>query len=145
MTAGFIVLLIGLFSGRSGASPQPYWVPLAILAVGAVGLVALVLGRRQQWAYYVAVGSLGIWVCRFVYTMCVRAYYLFSGGSSITPYFHLAQRDKPFIVQQQESLGRQSLMIVFLTFFIWLFIRFAFGRPSRSYYGFYDAENIDAG
>jgi len=146
MTAAFIVLLIDLFSGRSGANPQPYWIPLAVLAFGAVGLAALVLGRRQQSPYYVAAGSLGIWACRGVYTMSVRAYHLlFSGGSFSTPYFHLAERDKPFVVQQHESLGRQFLMAVALGLFIWLFIRFTFGRPSRSYYGFCDAEKIDAG
>ena len=134
MTAVFIVLLIDLFSGRSGASPLPYWSLLAIHSVGAVGLVALVLGRRQQWAYYVATGSLGIWACRGVYTMSVRAYHLFFSGDSLsTPYFHLAQRDKPFAVQQHESLGRQFLMAVVVGLFIWLFIRFAFGHPSRSY------------
>src|SRR5262245_41878122 len=145
MTVAFIVLLIELFSGRSGTSPQPYLIPLVVLAIGSLGLMALVLGRRQQWAYYVAAGSLGIWVFRGVYTMSVRAYYLFIGGSVSTPYFHLADRDKPFVVQQHESLARQFLMLVGLGLFIWLFIRFAFGRPSRSYYGFYDAQKIDAG
>ena len=78
--------------------------------------------------------------------MSVRAYYLlFSGDSVSTPYFHIAERDKPFVVQQQESFGRQFFLVVALGLFIWLFIRFAFGRPSRSYYVFYDAEKIDAG
>src|SRR5436190_21285135 len=61
MTAGFVVLLLDLFRGRSGASPSPYWSLIVILSVGALALIALVLGGRRRWAYYAASGALGIW------------------------------------------------------------------------------------
>ena len=77
--------------------------------------------------------------------MSLRAYLLFRGRSVFIPYFHLAERGKPFVVQQQESLGKQVWMVVSLGLLIWLFLRVTFGQPSRSYYGFYDADKNDAG
>ena len=78
--------------------------------------------------------------------MSVRVYYLlFNEGPITTPYFHLVERNQPLVVERPESLGRQILMAVSLGLFAWLFIRFTFGRPSRSYYGFCDAEKNSAG
>jgi hypothetical protein len=54
------------------------------------------------------------------------------------PYFHLAQSDQPFVVQQQPPLLKQLLVPIMVGLFVWLFVRFAFGRPSLSYYRFDD-------
>jgi hypothetical protein len=69
MTAGFVVMLLDLFRSRSGESPGPYWSILLILSVGALALVALVIGGRQRWACYVASGALVIVSARGVYTV----------------------------------------------------------------------------
>jgi hypothetical protein len=141
MTAGFILLLFDLFRGRSGKSPDAYWGVIAILSVGALALAALVLGKQRRWAYYLSAGSLAIWAGRGLYTVSLFVYDLLSGGSSLSsPYFHLAERDKPFVVQQHVPWDRQLLLTVTVGLLVWLFVRFTFGRPSRIYYGFQDAE-----
>ena len=143
MTAGFVVMLVDLFRGRSGASPSPYWSLIVILSVGALALIALVLGGRHRWAYYVCSGALAIWSARAVYTLLWYLRHFITRGSSIsTPYFHLAERDQPLVVQQDVPVARQLLMVVALGLLIWLFTKFAFGRASRSYFGFDKMEKV---
>jgi hypothetical protein len=143
MTAGFIVMLLDLFRGRSGSSPGPYWSLLAILSVGALASIALVLGGRRRWAYYVGSVALGIWSARGVYTMLWYLHHYLTRGSSVsTPYFHLAERDQPLVVQRGVPVAKQVLMFVAVGLLVWLFTRFAFGRPSRSYYGFDRIEKV---
>ena len=82
-----------------------------------------------------------VWSVRGVYTVLWYLYYFITrGGSVSTPYFHLAERDQPFVVQQHVPLGKQFLIAVMVGLLIWLFTRFALGRPSRRYYGFDDVE-----
>lgn len=143
MTAGFVVMLLDLFRGRSGASPGPYWSVILILSAGALALVALVIGGRQRWAYYVASGALAIWSVRGVYTVLWYLYYFVTRGSSVSiPYFHLAERDQPLVVQQGVPIAKQLMIVVMAGLMIWLFRRFAFGRASRRYYGFDQVEKI---
>jgi len=143
MTAGCVVMLLDLFRGRSGASPGPYWSLIVILSVGALALIALVLGGRRRWAYYVGSAALGIWSARSVYTVLWYLHHYITRGSSVSaPYFHLAERDQPLVVHQDVPVARQLLMVVAVGLLIWLFTRFAFGRPSRSYYGFDQREKV---
>lgn len=143
MTAGFAILLLGLLRGRSGVTPSPYWSQILILTIGALALGSLVLGGRRRWAYYVCSGALAVWSVRGVYTLGWYLYYFITrGGSVSTPFFHLAERDQPFVVQQHVPLGKQFLLAVMVGLLIWLFTRFAFGRPSRRYYGFDDVERV---
>jgi hypothetical protein len=143
MTAGFAIFLMDMFRGRSGVAPGPYWSPIVILSVGAIAFAALVLGGRQRWAYYISSGALAVWAGRGVYTLLWYVYYFFVRGDSVsTPYFHLAERQRQFVVQQQVSMGKQLLIAVMVGLLIWLFVRFTFGHPSRRYYGFYDVEKF---
>lgn len=145
MTVGFIIFVFDLLTGRSGVSPRSYWAVIVILAVGAVALASIVLGGRSRWAYYIGSCSLGIWSIRAVYTLSWYAYRHLSGqGTPTTPYFHLAERDKPFMVPRHVSSGRELLIAILVGLMVWLFIRFTFGRPSRSYYGFPNEHSIEA-
>ena len=133
MTAGFAIFLLDLLRGRSGAAPGSYLSQIFILTVGAVGLVALVFGKRRRWAYYVGSGALAIWSARGAYSLVLYFHYFVTNGGSIsTPYFNLAERDQPFVVQENIPLGQLLLMPMMFGLLIWLFTRFAFGRPSRA-------------
>jgi hypothetical protein len=64
-------------------------------------------------------------------------YYFLKGNAPlVVPYFHLAERDKPFVVQQHIPLATQLGMPVATGLLVFLFWRFAFGQQSRSYFGF---------
>lgn len=147
VTAGFAIFLIDLFTGRSGVSPKQYWSLLAILSVGALAFLSLVFGGSRRWAYYVSAVSLGIWVARSLYTLSIYVYHFTVGGGGPVskPYFHLAERDKTFVIQEDMPLSRQFMLVVIVGLWVWLFIRFTFGRPSRSYYGLPDREKSDVG
>jgi hypothetical protein len=137
MTAGFVIFLVDMFRGRSGVTPGPYWSLIGILTVGALALVALVLGGRRRWAYYVCSGALAIWCARGIYTMLWYLRHFVTSGSSVgTPYFHLAERNQPFVAQQHVPMSKLFGVAVIVSLFIWLFTRFAFGQPSRRYYAF---------
>jgi hypothetical protein len=137
LTAGFAIFLFDLLSGRSGASASSYVRQISILAVGALVFGALVLGGRRRWAYCVASGALAILCASGVYTLFWNLHHLLTRGIEASrPYFHLAERDKPFVVQQHLPLSKQLLAVVLVGLFIWLSTRFMFGRQSRRYYGF---------
>ncbi len=139
MTVHFVVFLNDVITGRSGASPKQHVLVFAFFGVGALALFSLVLGRRKRWAYYVTSGSLAIWAGQAIYAASLLAYHiLVNGGPLIAPYFYLSQRDKPFVVEEHFTMSRQVLVIVAVGLLVWLFIRFTFGHPSRSYYKFCD-------
>ena len=143
MTVPFVVMILDFFRVRSGTSPSPYWGLLLILSFGALALVALTLGGRQRWAYYVGAGALAIWSARGVYTMLWYLHHFITRSSSVSaPYFHIAERNQPMVVQQDVPVATQLLMPVAVGLLVWLFTRVAFGRASRSYYGFDQTEKI---
>src|SRR5258708_2709591 len=145
-TAAFVIFLIDAIAGRSGASPRRYWLPIAFLSVGALALFSLIFGGRQKWAYYVTSASLATWAVRAIYTSSLYAYNLVCHGPPLgIPYFHLLERDKPFVVQQHMTLARQIMVLVVTGLTLWLFLRFTIGRQSRNYFGFYDPESHDSG
>jgi hypothetical protein len=144
MTLGFVCFIINIITGRASVSPiTQYWRVLAFLSCCALTLISILLGRRQKWTYYVTSALLAAYTFRAIYTsFLIARYFIFTGASYHIPYFHLAEGDKPFVVQQQISSSKQILMIVATGFLIWLFLRFAIGRPSRSYYQFKLPENV---
>ncbi|MDR3460662.1 MAG: hypothetical protein P4N60_24800 [Verrucomicrobiae bacterium] len=137
ITLEFIVFLLDIVRGRPGADLSKYWIPVACLAAGALALFALVFGGRQRWAYYLTAGTFALWLVRAIYILSLYVADFISGRTGITaPYFHLEERDQPFVVQQTVPLTKQVMMAVMLGLLVWLFYRFTFGRASRSYYGF---------
>jgi hypothetical protein len=138
MTLGFAVLLIDVFSGRSGVHPSSYWPLMAMLSFFPLTLFAVFLGRRQKWVYYFAAVMLAILGCRALYVSSLHVYSIYKKSPVVTPYFHLAQREKPLVVNQEVPVVKQILIPVATGFLILLFFRFTFGRQSLSYYGFDD-------
>ncbi|MDB6123588.1 MAG: hypothetical protein JWQ71_2581 [Pedosphaera sp.] len=147
MTIGFVLFLINIIMGRSGATStiRQYWPVMAFLSFCALALLSLLFGGRQKWAYYVTSAFLAIWAFRGVYTSFLYAYYfIFTTSPLNTPYFHLAEQNQPFVVQQHVSGVKQIMVAVAAGLLIWLFLRFAIGRQSRSYYQFPVLENVKA-
>ncbi len=142
MTLPFVILMVDVFSGRSGATPKQYSLILAFLSVGTIALFCLVLGGRRRWVYYVSSCSLAVWAARATYVLSLHIYYFLVGAPSVRiPYFHLLQRDKPLAVEQTVAIGRQISLAIGVGLLVLLFVRFTFGRPSRHYFGFVDGEN----
>jgi hypothetical protein len=140
MTVGYAVFLLDIFRGRDGATLSPYWERVAFLSVGAIAFVALIFGRRK-WAYYVASWALAIWSARGFFSFLQYAhYFVVHGDLGWGPHFHLAERDQPFVESQKIPVSELPLMGLAIGLLIWLFVRFAFGIPSRRYYGFQDGQ-----
>lgn len=133
-TFGFIIFVVDISSGRARANSD-YWIPLAILFFGAVALVGLRFGGQRKWAYYVVSGFFAAAVVRSIYVCCWHLYYIAAGMGVRLPYFNLARRDRPFVVEQHVSSTKQLMVFVVTALTILLFVRIAFGRPSRRYYG----------
>jgi hypothetical protein len=137
MTVGFAIFLLDLANGRSGASSsfRQNWLVIVFLGGGAFALSCLIVGGRHRWAYYVTSGLLGLWALRGLNTAITYAW-LFASGKrpASTPYYHLAERHKPLVEQQQITPARALLIAAVVTFIVWLFLRFTFSRASRNYF-----------
>lgn len=136
MTLGFAVLTIDLFSGRSDANPSRYAALLLMLSFFPLTLLSLLFGRRRKWVYYFAAVMLGLFVCRALYSSSLYVYWMLHKHPVSQPYFHLAERDKPLVVNQEMPVVQQMLVPLATGLLIWLFVRFTFGRPSRNHFGF---------
>ena len=110
---GFTVVLINAYNGRNGASLWAAPVMSAMFYFGFIAFVALLVGRRHTWAYYIASTCLAAWCIRGLQS----AFYSLSAitSPSTSPY--------------------QFSTLITVPLLIYLFYRFTFGTPSRSYFG----------
>lgn len=134
LTIAFVIFLIDVIKGRSGASPMKYLPEIVELSFCPLALFALLFGCRQKWAYYVTSVLLASYALNLVYRSLVSVYYVFYKGSSVSiSWFNLVERDKPFVEEQDIPM---ILTPVAAGLLIWLFLRFTIGRQSRGYYKF---------
>jgi hypothetical protein len=142
MTLGFVVFLFDVINGRSGSTPSQYWPQISVFSFFALAFCCLLFGGRRKWAYYVTSALLACYSLRVIYScLWYVCYFLTDKAPLSLPYFHLAERDQTFAVQQTIPAAKQILTFVAAGFVVWLCLRFTIGRPSRNYYQFTDAGN----
>ena len=97
--------------------------------MGFIVFLALLAGRRRRWAYYVTAVCLAAWALRAVQTalFILADLILFVDWKLVRESNHLGY----FLL----IIAGKLLMVVVAALFGWLFIRFTFGAPSRSYFG----------
>jgi hypothetical protein len=148
MTAGFVITLVGVATGRSSGSLnfRQNWLPLAFLSAAAFALFCLIVGGRHRWAYYITSRILGIWTLRGIYNVLVYAWLLAFGKRPLNiNYFHFSERGQPFYVQQLMFIANYLAMPATVALIVWVFVRFTFTRESRSYFQFKKSAGNDPG
>ena len=136
IATGFGIMSMDIYSGRANGFSFPKLAILAFLSSGPIVLFMFFAGKQKKWSYYGISLILGLVALRGVYTASLRVYYFLKNGAlGISPYFHLAERDKPFLERQQEPVFYPIVMPLFAIFLVFLFYRFAFGVPSKAYFG----------
>lgn len=134
ISCGFIVILIDLLRGRSGATFAQYSSELIILSMCFLTFCSLVIGGQRIAAYYTTAVGLGALSVRAIYVLGLYARIYLKGHVTSHTYFHIAERGRP-LAEQQASAAIPFGVPVMTCLFILLFCRFAFGRQSRSYFG----------
>lgn len=136
ISLGFVILVIDVFAGRSGATLGQYASPLLMLSVCFLVFCTLVVGGRHMCAYYITSVCLAALSLRSIYVLFLYGKYFLKGHTALSvTYFHLAERGKPFATEQHMSVARQLIVLVMTGLVTLLFLRFTFGRQSRSYFG----------
>jgi hypothetical protein len=135
LTATWAIILVMVVSGRSGASFKLYWLPITFLTGAAFALFCLLVGGRHRWAYYVTSVVTGVWTLHGVYKMIANIWLFASGTGPITaPYFHLAERHRPYSNWQLLAIAQQLIAAAVAGALVWLFVQFTFGAESRGYF-----------
>jgi hypothetical protein len=116
---------------------------LLFVSMGVLALLALIAGEHRRWAYYVASAVLAAWLLRGLYVCLWNFHVLLSGRSASEAYYHAFQKSQPLVTRVHIFHPGLRVLVILcnMCLLTWLSVRFTFGRPSRKYFGFQDAEN----